>query len=76
MLLSIMIMANWYVCELAYSDFYSSITYGKSGLGYFTFFFTYCVEAVFVVDIFISIKKSDYVHMHCGELLEHGNNSR
>ena len=70
MLLSIMFIANWYVIELAYSDFYSTITYGKSSFGRFKFFFTYCVEAVFVMDIFISMKKSDYVHMHCGELLK------
>ena len=72
LLLSILIIANWYVFEMTYTGFYSKDTYGASRFGYFKFFFTYCIEVVFVVDIFVSMIKSDYVHMHCGELYDGG----
>lgn len=68
-LLSILVALNGYISEIAYSSYYSTSSYGGSAYGNFKLIFGYCLEVVFVVDIFISMKTADRVHMRGGELL-------
>lgn len=70
MLVAIFIVVNWYVVEAAYSSYYTKDAYGRSALGDLKFFFTYCFEALFVFDIFVSMKKSGFVHIHRGTYIQ------
>lgn len=69
MLVVILIVVNWYMIEAAYSSYYTKDAYGYSTYGNLKFFFTYCFEAFFVFDIFVSMKKTSFVHIHHGELI-------
>jgi len=69
LMITIQIMANWYLFEAAYKGYYPQYNVGKSVVGHFKIFLYCCLELMFVVDIFISMKEADYVHMHGGKLL-------
>jgi len=64
-----LIVVNWYIAEAAYSSYYNKHAYGNSTFGNVKFIFTYFFEAFFVFDIFVSMKKTNFIHIHEGELL-------
>ena len=67
MMIVVIIVVNWYMVEAAYANYYTKDAYGYSSVGNLLFFFTYCFEVLFVFDIFVSMKKANFVHMHHGE---------
>ena len=66
MLVVIFVVANWYMIEVAYSSYYTRNAYGHSIVGNLVFCFSYFCEALFVFDIFVSMKKATFVHIHHG----------
>ena len=69
MLVVIFFVANWYMIAAAYFSYYTKGAYGHGTLGNLLFCFTYFCEALFVFDIFVSMKKANFVHMHHGKHL-------
>ena len=67
-LVAIFFVVNWYMIEAAYSSYYIKDAYGYSTQGNLKFFCTYCFEALFVFDIFVSMKKTHFLHIHRGKL--------
>lgn len=55
-----------YMVEAGYSTYYSKHAYGNSKFGNIQFGASYVYESVFVLDIFVSMKKSTFVHIHPG----------
>ena len=71
MLMSIYIVLNLYIFEAAFKGYYRQNSFGTTNAAHLRLFTYYCLDFLFVVDIFISMKMADYVHMHSGELLGH-----
>ena len=69
MLVVIFIVTNWYMIATAFFSYYTKSAYGSGTLGNLLFCFTYFCEALFVFDIFVSMKKANFVHMHHGKHL-------
>ena len=67
MLVMIFVVANWYMIEAAYLSYYTRNAYEHSILGNLVFCFSYFCEALFVFDIFVSMKKTTFVHIHHGK---------
>ena len=69
MLVVIFFVTNWYMIAAAFFSYYTKGAYGRGTLGNLLFCFTYFCEALFVFDIFVSMKKANFVHMHHGKHL-------
>ena len=69
MLVVIFLVTNWYMIATAFFSYYTKSAYGSGTLGNLLFCFTYVCEALFVFDIFVSMKKANFVHMHHGKHL-------
>ena len=67
MLLTVLAVVNWYMIEGTYSSYYRQDAYGYSSTGNWKLIFSYFVEVIFVFDIFVSMKKATFVHIHHGE---------
>ena len=66
MLVVIFGAVNWYMIEAAYFSYYTNYAYRHSILVNLAFCFSYFCEALFVFDIFVSMKKTTFIHIHHG----------
>ena len=67
MLLTVLVIVNWYMVEATYSSYYRKNSYGHNSTGNLKLIISYFVEVLFVFDIFVSMKKASFVHIHHGE---------
>ena len=67
MLLTVLVVVNWYMIKATYSSYYREDAYGYDSTGNWKFVLSYFVEILFVFDIFVSMKKANFVHIHHGE---------